>query len=245
MAGIAAWQGETPRKVRHPSVGIRRQLPFQGSLWGKQPLAKPPLQGEVSPKVTEGCIAAQPYRYPLQDARKARRGCPARRRTPVRADGGHRRLARGNAPQGAAPLSRHLPTAPLPGEPLGEAAVRKASPARGGVTEGDGGVHCRAALPVSFAGCPQGPPWLPRKALRPGSFAGNAPIRGQGPHLNFSFLISNSRKTAVPGPRRKARPGRFVISRPTPHPQATGGTHHAATLAGPRKQSGRQPRQRL
>ena len=82
MAGIVAWQGETPRKVRHPSVGIRRQLPFQGSLWGKQPFVKPPLQGEVSPKVTEGCIAAQPYRYPLQDARKARRGCPAKCRTP-------------------------------------------------------------------------------------------------------------------------------------------------------------------
>ena len=69
--------------------------------------------------------------------------------TPFRADGGHRRLARGNAPQGAAPLSRHSPTAPLPGEPLGEAAVRKASPARGGVTEGDGGVHCRFAPQVS------------------------------------------------------------------------------------------------
>ena len=67
---------------RHPSVGVRRQLPFQGSLWGKQPFVKPPLQGEVSPKVTEGCIAAHPYRYPLQDARKARRGCPARCRTP-------------------------------------------------------------------------------------------------------------------------------------------------------------------
>ena len=103
--------------------------------------------------------------------------------TPVRADGGHRRLARGNAPQGAAPLSRHSPTAPLPGEPLGEAAVRKASPARGGVTEGDGGVHCRASLPVSFAGGPQGPPWLHRKALRPlsGPMAGIAAWQGETP----------------------------------------------------------------
>ena len=179
--------------------------------------------------------------------------------TPFRADGGHCRLARGNAPQGAAPLSRHSPTAPLPGEPLGRRSTPQPlqghpsdrqpfvkPPLQGEVspkvTEG-----CIAAHPYRY------PLQDARKARRgctarcrtPGSFAGNAPIRGQGPHLNFSFLIPNSRKTAVPGPRRKARPGRFVISRPTPHPQATGGTHHAATLAGPRKQSGRQPRQRL
>ena len=51
--------------------------------------------------------------------------------------------------QGAAPLSRLTPPAPLTGEPFGRQALDKASPARGGVTEGDGGVHCRFALEIS------------------------------------------------------------------------------------------------
>ncbi len=53
------------------------------------------------------------------------------------------------ARQGAAPLSRLTPPAPLTGEPSGWQALYKASPARGGVTEGDGGVHCRLASQVS------------------------------------------------------------------------------------------------
>ena len=45
----------------HPSVcGIRRiHLPLQGRLCRRLPLKKAPLQGELSPQVTEGCIAAQ------------------------------------------------------------------------------------------------------------------------------------------------------------------------------------------
>ena len=53
------------------------------------------------------------------------------------------------AGQGAAPLSRLTPPAPLAGEPFRRQAFDKASPARGGVTEGDGGVHCRFAPQVS------------------------------------------------------------------------------------------------
>ena len=47
--------------VMHPSVcGIRRiHLPLQGRLCRRLPLKKAPLQGELSPQVTEGCIAAQ------------------------------------------------------------------------------------------------------------------------------------------------------------------------------------------
>ena len=125
-------------------------------------------------------VQAAPNRYL---ATRPAVAAPQGAATPVRADGGHRRLARGNAPQGAAPLSRYSPTAPLPGEPLGEAAARKASPARGGVTEGDGGVHCRASLPVSFAGCPQGPPWLPRKTPHPcpGRWRASSPSKGKRP----------------------------------------------------------------
>ena len=63
-------------------------------------------------------------------------------RAGVHAHRGARQPGRVLAEQDAAPLSRLTPTAPLTGEPSGWQALDKASPARGGVTEGDGGVHC-------------------------------------------------------------------------------------------------------
>ena len=212
-------------------------------------LIKPPLQGEVSPKVTEGCIAALRRKYPANSGRtppyvsqgtlsalragtscfalrnaacgrqclhrpgkpcdaanpKRRAKTPAlhcgrewvamhKRQPSARPVGGPMRSSapaqRGGAPQpsstrhaccsrfrrpfalhcragvharrgalrqpgriligqDAAPLSRLTPTAPLTGEPSGGQAFDKASPARGGVTEGGGGVHCRFASEIS------------------------------------------------------------------------------------------------
>ena len=43
--------------------------PYRGAFRGGRRLIKPPLQGEVSPKVAEGCIATLRRRYPANPAR--------------------------------------------------------------------------------------------------------------------------------------------------------------------------------
>ena len=55
------------KAAMHPSVcALRRiHLPLQGRLLGGLPLWKAPLQGELSPQVTEGCIAAVWGRCPI------------------------------------------------------------------------------------------------------------------------------------------------------------------------------------
>ena len=79
-------------------------------------------------------------------------------------------------PGGDAPLRRLTPTAPLAGAPL-ENRRKKASPARGGVTEGDGGVHCRVAFYGIFPGCAK-PAQGPMIFNRPGEGGGCRKARG-------------------------------------------------------------------
>ena len=75
--------------------------------------------------------------------------------------------------------------------PLWAAAFKKASPARGGGTEGDGGVHCRVAFSGIFPGCAkpaQGPMIFigPEKAAAAGKLAGRCghrPLRMRGKAL--------------------------------------------------------------
>ena len=101
-----------------------------------------------------------------------------------------RRPGRVLAGQGAAPLSRLTPPAPLTGEPSGWQALYKASPARGGVTEGDEGVHCRFASEISCK---------PR----------------QNPALCFAGddLRAKSRHFVLCAPKRRLRAAVFASSR--------------------------------
>ena len=155
---ILAGQGAAPLSRLTPPA------PLTGEPSGWQALYKAsPARGGV----TEGDGGVH-CRFAPQVSCKARQ-CPAlcfvgddacivpetlQRRKPHAAGeiarrGALRRSGRILARQGAAPLSRLTPPAPLTGEPSGWQALYKASPARGGVTEGDGGVHCRFALEIS------------------------------------------------------------------------------------------------
>ena len=74
------------------------------------------------------------------------------------------------SPTGNAPLSLRLPAhpAPLAGEPSWAAAAPKASPARGGVAAGDGGVpHLALQIPFQIATLSRPPHTLRNTGARP------------------------------------------------------------------------------
>ena len=118
------------------------------------------------------------------------------------------------AEQDAAPLSRLTPTAPLTGEP-GWQALDKASPARGGVTEGDEGVHCRFASEISCK--PRQNPAL--------CFAGDD-LRAKSRHfvlcapkrrLRAAVLASSRKACDAANPKRRAKsPGLQSACEETP-----------------------------
>ena len=144
--------------------------------------------------------------------------------------GGARQPGRVLVRQGAAPLSRLAPTAPLTGEPFKQQALYKASPARGGGCA----ARCRrrGALPVgdgNILQTPAGPcPRIRRGRClhRPGSpAAAQAPMRrARSPALHCgrerAQQIHVRFPPAPPASRCKHRPLRRGVTLHNRHPPA-------------------------
>ena len=161
----------------------------------RQPSAKPaggPMRslaparrgGAPQPSSTRHACCSR-FRRPF--ALHCRAGVHARR-------GALRQPERILARQGTAPLSRLTPPAPLTGEPFRRQAFDKASPARGGVTEGDGGVHCHFASEISCK--PRQNPAL--------CFVGDD-LRAKGRHFVLCAPKRRLRAAVLASPRKTLR----------------------------------------